>query len=198
MARGPFEVKFATDQVPPLAPFYILPDSSLNISVLNSLTSLSLVLSGRILLPDGSQSFFQELLTPSTDRVESNAFFRLPEGFLLNMNVYDSGAVARRGNAWVRLALVRGRQVTTNLYAILAQDYLVRVGNIAWPGGFLRHPTEGPGLIRSVTGTDPAAGAEISETVPTNARWILHSFIANLVTDATAGNRRVRLEIDDG
>jgi len=57
---------------------------------------------------------------------------------------------------------------------------------------------EGPGTLRSITGTDPAAGAEISETVTANARWRLISFRASLVTDATVANRRMNLNIDDG
>lgn len=54
------------------------------------------------------------------------------------------------------------------------------------------------GFVRSVLGTDPAAGAEVSETVPTNARWKLHSIIASLVTDGTVANRNVNWIIDDG
>lgn len=57
---------------------------------------------------------------------------------------------------------------------------------------------DGPGTIRSITGTDPAAGAEISETVPADARWRLMGVGLTLVTDATAANREVRLVIDDG
>lgn len=57
---------------------------------------------------------------------------------------------------------------------------------------------EGPGLLRSITGTTPAAGAEISETVPTGARWELHSFGAQLVTSGTVANRLPMFIVDDG
>lgn len=57
---------------------------------------------------------------------------------------------------------------------------------------------EGRGVIRSVTGTDPAAGAEISETVPANSRWHVVGAAFSLVTDGTAGNRVVNLTFDDG
>jgi hypothetical protein len=57
---------------------------------------------------------------------------------------------------------------------------------------------DGPGLIRSIAGTSPAAGAEISETVPTGVRWELMSFHAQLVTSGTVANRLPRITIDDG
>lgn len=54
------------------------------------------------------------------------------------------------------------------------------------------------GRIRSITGTDPAAGAEISETVPARRRWKLTGILFTLATDAAAANRRVILVIDNG
>jgi hypothetical protein len=54
------------------------------------------------------------------------------------------------------------------------------------------------GLIRSITGTDPAANVEISETVPAGMRWVLLAFAATLVTDATVASRTPWLLIDDG
>lgn len=58
--------------------------------------------------------------------------------------------------------------------------------------------SDGPGLIRSISGTQPSAGAEISETVPTGARWELLTFKTQLVTDANVANRVVLLSLDDG
>jgi hypothetical protein len=58
--------------------------------------------------------------------------------------------------------------------------------------------TDGPGLIRLVTGTNPAAGQEISETVPTNARWKLLGFRFYLGCDGTAATRTVVVLVDDG
>jgi hypothetical protein len=52
--------------------------------------------------------------------------------------------------------------------------------------------------MRSITGTDPAAGVEISETVPAGVRWRLLSFRAVIVTDATVANRQPSLIVDDG
>jgi hypothetical protein len=54
------------------------------------------------------------------------------------------------------------------------------------------------GRILSITGTDPAAGAEISETVPDRRRWRILGVHFSLVTDATVADRLVHLVIDDG
>ena len=59
----------------------------------------------------------------------------------------------------------------------------------------IQHPH---GRLRSITGTDPAAGAEISETVPDRRRWKILSIAITLTTDATVDDREVRLIIDDG
>jgi hypothetical protein len=52
--------------------------------------------------------------------------------------------------------------------------------------------------LRLITGTDPAANVEISETVPTGARWKLRSFRFAFVADANVANRTIVLTIDDG
>jgi len=58
--------------------------------------------------------------------------------------------------------------------------------------------TRPSGRIRVIVGTDPAAGAEILETVPAGVQWRLIAIHAALVTDATVINRVVALVLDDG
>lgn len=55
----------------------------------------------------------------------------------------------------------------------------------------------GRGRMRAITGTDPAAGAESSETVPTGKLWVLHSWFASLVTDINVANRIFQLVLTD-
>lgn len=57
---------------------------------------------------------------------------------------------------------------------------------------------DGPGSDLSIAGTDPAANAEISETVPANTIWRVKSISASLVTDGNAAARVVRATLDDG
>lgn len=56
----------------------------------------------------------------------------------------------------------------------------------------------GLGELKVITGDDPAAGQEVSVTVPADEEWEVLSIILSLTTDATAGNRNVRVVFDDG
>ncbi len=99
-----------------------------------------------------------------------------------------------RGETYVKVSL----RVNETVVALLFAGYVTDAGAPIFPGGEIRSSIEGPGLIRSITGTDPADNVQISETVPTGARWKPLSISFALVTDATGGNRVVRLELDDG
>jgi hypothetical protein len=81
---------------------------------------------------------------------------------------------------------------------VLLQGYVTDTSRLSFPGSPIRSSIEGPGVLRSITGTNPAANAEISETVPTNARWRVHAIRFTLVTDANVANREVALTLDDG
>lgn len=52
--------------------------------------------------------------------------------------------------------------------------------------------------FKIVSGSDPAAGAESTITVPAGEVWELIGFEVTLVTDATVANRRPRIVLDDG
>lgn len=54
------------------------------------------------------------------------------------------------------------------------------------------------GRLATITGTNPAANTEVTETVPTGERWKIRAFSVVLVTDANAANRTVNLFIDNG
>lgn len=108
--------------------------------------------------------------------------------------VKASSTGIKRGVCFVRITLQGGgRQL-----ALLAQGYVSDSENLSFPNGPIKGSLEGPGLMRSITGTDPAAGINVSETVPTGARWRLHTLHAVLVTDATVSNRTSFISISDG
>lgn len=54
------------------------------------------------------------------------------------------------------------------------------------------------GILKVVSGADPAAGAEVSDAVPAGKTWRLHGVLLQLVTSATAATRRTHLVLDDG
>lgn len=100
----------------------------------------------------------------------------------------------QRGACYVKVSL----RVNQVVVALLFAGYVTDAGAPVFPGGKVESSIEGPGLIRSITGTDQAANTEISETVPTGARWKLLALLVSLVTDANVANRNVHLVISDG
>lgn len=100
----------------------------------------------------------------------------------------------KRGELYVKVFLRIDGVISALLFCGYVSDN--EVPN--YPNGKNEGSLEGPGLIRSITGTDPAAGVEISETVPTRVLWRLISARMVLVTDATVASRNRDINIDDG
>jgi hypothetical protein len=139
-----------------------------------------------------------EVHTPNSDRTAATSLFSLAQGFLVGLQVRASAGAPRRGQVFVIVDLVRGRLGALQPLGVLLQGYVQDTTVLAWPGSPIIASPEGPGFTRLVTGTNPGAGIEIIETVPTNARWRLLSIAASLVTDATVTNRLPSLVLDDG
>jgi len=136
--------------------------------------------------------------TPNTDRSIAVTRVGLGEGFLLALFVDPEVIACRRGQCYVRAGVAHGITGLSQGTRILISDYVTDTDFIAWPSGVPRSSLEGPGMLRTIAGTNPAAGAEISETVPTNARWRLRAMQFNLTADANVANRRVVIQVDDG
>jgi uncharacterized protein with beta-barrel porin domain len=167
---------------------------TLVVTAWNSVNGQTLAVRGRRRAVSGSLVDFDGSLLPTADRLASQLTIALDAGALVSV-VVSTSIATQRGQTFVRLAIVDS---AGNQRAILAQDYVTPGTALAWPGGRISSPTEGPGAIRSITGTDPAAGSDWSETVPTNARWRLITAHAILSASATVANRNVYLVIDDG
>lgn len=177
---------------------YIGPDNALRVSSLNSATGVRLTVAGKILTADGAVRSFVFEHVPNTDRTLATTSHQPGCGWILNAHVVASSGTPRRGQCFVRLQVIQGFTGATISIGTVLQGYVQDTSARAWPGSPIEASTRGPGVIRSVTGTDPAAGAEISETVPTNARWRLLAIRFTLVTDANVANRRPNLSLDDG
>jgi len=184
--------------VQPPARVYMELDDRLYIRSRNSLAAVTLRIAGRILLPDGDIVPFNFEHTPATDRSASLESFRIAEGFLLSAVVFPSAGAPQRGQTFVELGFLRGLDAANSIVDVLAKDYVAEAEPLGFPGSPIRSSIEGPGAIRSITGTDPAAGVELSDPVPTDARWKLREYRVALVTDVTVANRVALLEITDG
>lgn len=160
----------------------------------NSKANVRICITGRHLSPTGIISHIETHFTPTADRVNYQWLQRTSAGWLLSVAGYADQNEPQRGQTYLRLGIHREGE----LAALLAMDYLIGRNSVFWPGGQHRPTVGGFGAVRAITGTDPAAGAEISETVPSSAVWRLRSIAAELVTSAAGAARVIYLEIDDG
>lgn len=178
--------------------FFFAGEDRLRLRTFGSLASVVVTLEGRMLTVAGDVQPFAATHVPNSDRTVATTFHDVGPGFLLTASLRVSTGSPLVGQVFGVLEVVRGLGATVSLVGVLLQGELTAPQRLAWPGSRLRHSIEGPGIIRRVTGTDPAAAAEISETVPTGARWRLLNLLVTLVTDGNAANRDPRLTIDDG
>jgi len=173
-------------------------DDFLRISVLGIGTQV-VVVTGRVLSPAGEPLVFSHpLASPASRTVPATLIRAVGCGWLENVTAICASAGTGLQQTFVTVDLVRGPSAGGGVLATLLQGPLASLQRMSWPGSPMVNTLDGPGVIRSIAGTDPAANVEISETVPAGARWRLLNLVATLVTDANAANREVSLTFDDG
>jgi hypothetical protein len=182
----------------PSGPIYLTGEDQLRLTTWNRIATPGVSLEGSLLNKDGVVVPFSEPQTPNTDRTAKTTDKWPGEGWLLNFAVRATAAAFPVGGCFARVEVVRGRSSSVQQVTTLVEGYVGLGQRVVWPNGVSQGCLEGGGSLRAITGTDPAAGAEVSETVPTGARWELIAFAVNLVTDATVANRTPVLILDDG
>lgn len=180
------------------APVYATGEDRLRVRSLNSAAGVRLALEGRILRVDGSISPISDPHVPNTDRTFATTFHAIGEGWIQHLSVRSESGTPRRGQCYVWVDLVRGQTNAFQPLGSVLKGYATDTSGLAWPGTPLDDSPNAAGVVRAVVGSQPIAGAEMIEVVPTNARWRLFGVNVALVTDATAANREVVLTIDDG
>jgi hypothetical protein len=180
------------------SPVYLTGEDFFRIVSANSLAGVTLVIRGRVMLPSGRLVPFIETHTPNTDRSAKATTFVLPEGWLLGVQVSTSAGNPLVGQTYVMLELVRGSRETPTSIQAITQGYVSNFNRVGWPGYVGGSALDGRGIVRSIAGTAPGAGNEVSETVPTGACWEVLSFRLQFGTSAAVANRTVQLLLDDG
>ena len=191
------EVTFLLKGIPPPSPQYVTREDIGSITSFNSATGITVEVHGRLLLPNGTVVPFVQSHTPNTDRSSKTDVFAIPEGFLLNLSVFLVAGTAKRGQCYVVVKLGRGQGTARIDHQVLLQGYVGTGVNQAWPGNTLQTPTEGPGWIHTIVGTQPAAGAEVTQVVPTGARWRIISFCLTLTSSVAVANRHPQAALLD-
>lgn len=191
-------ISFKFEDVSPPGPLYIGPDDVMLLTGFASVAGVTVVASLRLLGPDGTIRPFRMQVSPDATRGGKQSFVKLRTGFLISASIFAANAPAVRGQAFGQLLLVRGGPGTSDINASLVAGYVTTLTILGWPYGTIADSTAGRGAIRSIVGTIPAAGVEITETVPTAALWRLNLFRFGFTTAVAVANRIVRLVIDDG
>jgi len=182
---------------PPSA-FYMDVDDNLRITAYNALAGVVLGIRSRIVAPDGSIQASADTLTPNTDRTAKSTIVVTAEGWLLGAEVFATTGTPLIGQCFVVVEIVRGLTSSAIALQTIASGYCTSTQPLAWPGTPMSLSLDGAGAIRSVAGTTPGAGADISETVPTGARWELIAFLAIFTASATVATRITQLQLSDG
>jgi hypothetical protein len=178
--------------------FATTEDDNLQIVSASSLAGVVLAIQGRRLSNAGAIEPFAMVHTPASDRSTRTENFKLGGGALLNLVIFAQTGSPAIGQTYASARIIRGLSAATVLLGGLLGGYVTAAQPLSYPGSPIVSSTDGEPPARFVQGTNPAGGSEISETVPTGARWELISFYAHLNTDASAGARRPGLVFWDG
>jgi hypothetical protein len=192
----PGDVCFSFDNVYPWDGVYVREDDALQMQVIGNFGT-TVNLQWRLLRPDGTVLVSQDTPLATAARAPTFTTRQLAEGILLSACVTLPGVQPSNSYAYVSIGLRRQNLGAPGLHQILAAGYVTQACPLSWPGAVQQRPTDGAGVLRSITGAVPAAGADISETVPSNARWQLLSLFAQLTTAVAVANRQVNLTLDD-
>lgn len=153
----------------------------------------------RLLLPDGQIQIQQESVICSNNFSIGTISFRMAEGFLLSVAVRTVNANIRGGQIFAMISLIRQIAAAGNiqLELPLSRGYVTVFSPCTWPSLPVHFPTSKPGNLQTLQIANPAAGAEFTVTVPTNARWRFCCVRGTLVTAVAAANRSAILNFNN-
>lgn len=184
LAAGPYNFQFTGEDF-------------LRLTVVNSLAGVRVRVAYRTAPTPTTTQTHEVEIAPTSDRVVTVKEFSVGAGYLLNLAVFASSGTPSIGHTFVKVEVIRGQGPSARVLGAVVSDYVTARQVVGWPGSPIRDSISGGGVIRTITGTSPAAGVEISETCPTGARWEVLAFGGNLATDVTVANRRPILSVLD-
>lgn len=195
---APNLVSFDPKLAVPEQPIYLQRNDYIGLFLLSNVTNCTVRFNYRFLTPEGEIKEGSLSIGPFTGTAFQT--IEIYEGWLLSFAAIISSAPVAGGWAFLQTTIARGLPTaggqSTN--GVFWQGYLFFGTGIGWPGPTPKDVTDGAGVLRSITGTTPAAGADINEVVPANRRWNLLALSANLATSAAVANRAAFAVIDDG
>lgn len=105
------------------------------------------------------------------------------------ISVVDDGDNYRQGACFVSLALAINGEIVYQL----TSGFVYTLKALSWPPTSGQDALPGKGLFRTVTATDPGAGADVTLTVPNGHIFHPISGRIHILTSATVANRRIHI-----
>lgn len=194
----PPQIRFQVGNVPPSQFLYLQDNDFLAFTFFTNSAPAQVQLTYRYLTPQGEikQGTQQFALVGAI-----NSFnFTLGECWLISFGLQRVSPTGQNVITFAQSLIIRDQNTGAgqNIYGVIWQGFVQVTSGNGWPGTPAKELLDGPGNIRSVVGTTPAAGAEITETVPAFRRWTLLSVRAILTSSAAVANRQVTAVYDDG
>jgi hypothetical protein len=195
---SPNLVGFDPKLVVPSQPIYLQRNDSFVLAFLSNGSNVTVRVDYRFLTPEGEIKE-GEFITPPFSALSEFAI-PLYEAWLLSFAARVTSGSAAGQWCFLQAFLLRGTFTGTSnpVSGQIWQGFVPNFTANGWPGTPAKEITDGAGMIRSITGTAPAAGAEVTEVVPAQRRWTLLSFRTNLTTSITVANRFPGFNVDDG
>jgi hypothetical protein len=185
--------------VPSSSPaFETTGEDNIRVTSFNSASGVTITVRIRFIDRTGNIITQEYNHVPATDRTQTQTTHKLGDGWVINAIAFASAGTPLIGQTFVRVEVIRGISGAILPLAVLIQGYLKDTDSLAWPGSPVKNSLQGKGVIRAFLGTNPAAGNQIIEAVPTGSRWRFLSLQVLLMTSATVANRTVFLLFDDG
>jgi hypothetical protein len=181
-----------------VSPWPLTGQDNLRLTAVGAVAGLTLTASVRTLNQVGRVQRQVLTMAVGSTRVVQTADFPIGDGYLLDVTVRATAGTPTIGQCYVLVDLVIGASGERQKLTTLAEGYVTATTPVYAPGAVDTDSLEGAGAVRTITGTTPGAGVEITETVPTGARWLLQTFKYQLVTSATVATRQSALLLDDG
>lgn len=195
---APNLVAFDPKLAVPSQPLYLQRNDQIAFNLLTNGTSITVRVNYRWLTPTGEIQEGEFDTSPFT----GFTFFTLGiyEGWLLSFAARVTSSPVLGQWTFLQALITRSNNPNAQspMHALFWSGFIYVFTANGWPGLPAKEIADGPGVIRSITGSLPAPGAEIQETVPAQRRWLLLAFRATLTTSVAVANRLAGISIDDG
>lgn len=189
---------FAFKNVTPPSRVYIALNDLLVVAAASNFAAANVTVRGRLLRVDGQIIEIPVVVTGDGTRVLVTKTLELAEGYLLSLTAQANAALNPGQSLFVQCGIQRPSGSGVQFFETLLAGYISGAQVLSYPEASWASPVPGQGALRSITGTLPGAGTEISEVVPAGARWRLVAFTFSLTTAVAVANRIVHVTLDDG